>query len=184
MVLLVGAAGCTAEQRQQWEQFDLLHRDAAPAAEGDAAVEPLGRVSDNPADADGEPAWHPQAVAVRVYPTTRFALSEGQVVLEARIELVDAMGDPVKASGLFAVALEGSDPVGLTPQDRTLYRWQISVRTLDDQKRHYDPVTQTYLFNLKLREMAAPREAVVAKASFTTLDGKVLQGQMTVEGRP
>lgn len=176
---IVAMIGCSAEQKQKWADFDPLDFDRSAATEG-ADEELLTRVTDNPTDDDGDPTWLPHPVDVRVYPTTRFAMADGQVVLETRIELVDAMGDPVKAPGLFGIALEGAQRGDMSPFDQTMYRWQMRVRTLNDQRRHYDPVTQTYLFNLKLRELAAPRQAVTVKATFTTMQGKVLEGEFVI----
>ncbi len=98
-------------------------------------------------DAD---AWTAQPTAIRIYPTTRFVGENGVLLLEARIEVFDQMGDSFKTSG--AVRLEIS-AAGETPGVTTgqlLYRWDLVLNDLEAQQKFYDPVTRTYLFRLKI----------------------------------
>lgn len=176
---LLAAVACTPEQREQWTNMDLLKtKDAGEDEAG--LIEASPRVADNLPDDGGDPVWLPTPQSIAVYPSTRFAMVEGNLALEARIELRDEMGDPVKAPGRFDITLEGPQRAGMTPMDRTLYRWQVDVRTLADQRRHYDPVTQTYLFTLKLNELAIPRQTMLVKASFEKRDGRVLKGELAI----
>lgn len=132
--------------------------------------------------------WWPQATAMRVYPSTRFVEAPGEgggggnrrAILEARIELRDEMGDAVKAAGIVGLELfagaAGDEGFG-----RRLYRWDVTMQTLEDQQRHFDSVTRTYLFRL---ELDAPPQAddIMLRATFTRAsDGRRLQADARIE---
>ncbi|CAN0457838.1 unnamed protein product, partial [Ectocarpus fasciculatus] len=95
-------------------------------------------------------AWHPTPTGLRIYPSIRFVMEDDAPLLECRIELIDAMGDAVKASGqvkceLFASTGQRDGVVG-----ERLYGWDITMTQLDDQKAFYDPTVRGYLYRLKL----------------------------------
>ena len=82
-----------------------------------------------PADAAAEVAvWRPRPVSIRVYPSTRLVVQDGEAILEARVELSDEMGDPIKAPGEFRLELYSDE----TKQQ--LYAWRVRVLTLDEQR--------------------------------------------------
>ena len=85
--------------------------------------------------------WRPLPTRVRVYPSTRFIQESGRAILEARFELFDEMGDPVKAAGSFRIELYSLDEaLGNAPR-RLLYTWNADTETLDQQREHFDPIT-------------------------------------------
>lgn len=112
-------------------------------------------------------AWRPLPVQVRVHPATRFAMHNGEPVLEARIELLDAMLDSVKGSGTFR--LELLDAAGPTSPrgGQQLYIWDLSLMTLDDQQLHYDPVTRAYYFPLRLDNFAVAERPTLLRVTVT-----------------
>lgn len=121
--------------------------------------------------------WQPGPVALRIFPSTRYVQEQGQPLLEARIELLDAMGDSIKAAGQMQLELFASDPAGLT-LGRRLYLWNAAVLTLEDQREHYDPITRTYLFRLELDDLAVTQRPTVLRATFVpAAGGKRLQTQ-------
>ncbi|MEO1235551.1 MAG: hypothetical protein AAFX76_02055 [Planctomycetota bacterium] len=87
-------------------------------------------------------------------------------LLEARVELFDEMGDSVKASGrvrfeLFAAGFSPGIDVG-----RLLYSWDITLTSLEDQRRYYDPITRSYLLRLRLDSSAVSRRQVLLRVTF------------------
>lgn len=131
-----------------------------------------GRGDHRPSDHD---AWWPRPVAVRVYPSTRFVSAhDAQALLEARLELADEMGDPLKAPGEFRLELF-SDTT-----DRQLYAWRVRALTLDEQKMFYDPITRTYLLRLKLDPAALAEASPRLRVTFALAGGGRLQDEAPV----
>jgi hypothetical protein len=129
--------------------------------------------------ADASEAWQPRPTSIRVYPTTRFVRAGAQSLLEARIELMDEMGDAVKGAGEFRVEMLDADEATGMP-GRQLYVWRVPVMTLEDQRRFYDPITRTYLLRLRLDEAALAAPNVVVQVVFMPAGGGRLTGQATV----
>ena len=145
---------------------------------GERAVVTSGQ-SDAPDAAD---AWRAEPVGVRVYPSTRFISVEGEPTLEAWVELYDAMGDPVKCSGTFRIDLYRSEhPDRPAPEER-LAGWVVEVFTLEDHQRYYDPITQSYLFRLKLDTPDPARIPTVLRVTLTTPRDARLQTQELLQG--
>jgi len=124
--------------------------------------------------------WHPETVALRIYPSTRFVREDGVAMLEARVELFDQMGDSIKASGdvrfeLFAAGYAPGIDVG-----RLLYSWDVSLQTLGDQKRYYDPITRGYLLRLRLDSLEITRREVLLRVTFQPPGGGRLIDEQTV----
>jgi len=112
--------------------------------------------------------WFAQPTSVRVYPTTRFVRQGEASVLEARIELFDEMGDSVKGSGDFRLELRYiADKSGNSP----LYTWQVDLRTLEDQRQYFDPITHTYLFRLKIDDITIAKRNTQLNVIYTTPTG-------------
>jgi len=123
--------------------------------------------------------WRPEPVSMRIYPSTRFVEEDGVPILEARLELFDAMGDSIKSSGavrceLFALG-DGERPtVG-----RRLYRWDIEMKTLDEQRRYFDPIIRGYVFRLKMDDVELVRRPTLLRVVFQPPRGPRLK----TEGR-
>jgi hypothetical protein len=123
--------------------------------------------------------WHPEPVSLRIYPSTRFVEEDGVPILEARLELFDAMGDSIKSSGtvrceLFALGDGDRPTVG-----RRLYRWDIEMKTLDEQRRYFDPIIRGYVFRLKMDDIELVRRPTLLRVVFQPPDGPRLK----TEGR-
>jgi hypothetical protein len=119
-------------------------------------------------------AWEPMPVGLRIYPSIRFVMEAGVPLLECRIELLDVMGDPIKASGhvkceLFASSGRGDDALG-----ERLYGWDIRMSTLDDQVAFYDPTVRGYLFRLKLASIEPAKRPTTLRITFTPTRGAVM----------
>jgi len=124
--------------------------------------------------------WRPRAESLRVYPSTRFVEQGGQTLLEARIELLDQMGDAIKSAGTARFDLFASDESGRALGQR-LYEWRIALDTLQDQRNHFDSVTRTYRFRLRLDTEAPTEEPTVLRVTFQrAADGKRLAAQAPI----
>jgi hypothetical protein len=110
-----------------------------------------------PAPAESAPAWPFVPVVMRVHPFTAFSLdaASGPPVLEVRIELLDRVGDVTKGVGDFRFELYGlHEKASQQGEEERLFQWDASMNTVDENQQHYDPITRTYGFRLKLA--AAP----------------------------
>jgi len=110
-------------------------------------------------------AWWPRPVAVQVFPSTRFVREGQDIILEARVQLTDELGDSIKAPCEFYFDLFAG-PVGESAP-RRLYSWQINVWTIEDQVEFFDPVTRAYLFRLRVTDISQVRD--VAQLSVVVL---------------
>ena len=115
----------------------------------------------------GEGVWRIHPVRMRVYPSTRLVVEDGDPVLEARIEFTDAAGDPTKAVGDLRFELHSLAATSQTRrQGDLLYRWQVSMRTLQDNHLYYDPITRAYLYRLRMDEALAVGQPLLLNVTF------------------
>lgn len=124
--------------------------------------------------------WQPRPVRLRVYPATRFVQVDGSSRLDARIELMDQMDDSVKGAGQFRVELYPRAGNRDRDDAAPLYVWQVAVRTLDAQRQFYDPITQSYRFQLAIDDPNHSRQDMLLRAILYTSDGRRLQNEAVV----
>ncbi len=140
-----------------------------------AGLPPSAVVSTEP-----ERYWMPVPTSVRVYPSTRFIKESGRTILEARFELYDEMGDPVKFAGKFQIELFSVDEaLGNAPR-RLLYTWNAGLLSLDQQREHYDPITRGYLFRLGVDDLRIAKQTTLLKVAFTPVDRPRLEAEAEV----
>ena len=103
---------------------------------------------------------------IRIHPFTAMRMLEDRDVrgVEARIEALDAFGDPTKAFGdvrfeLYAYRANSPDNKG-----KCLNVWQVSINDPVSNMAHWDRVMRAYLFKLELTKQSeqAPRYVLVA----------------------
>lgn len=141
---------------------------------------------------DAVPAhWKPTPLTMRVYPSTRFIREKGRPILEARVELLDEMGDPVKAAGTLVFELVSGDSTRRRDVGQRLYKWDeespgqpLSLMTLADQEKFYDPITRAYLFRLTLQDLKPSRQTVTLEITLTQPDGTRLTARKVFEPSP
>jgi len=119
-----------------------------------------------PTSSDIETGWQPEAVAMRIYPSTRFVREQNTPMLEARIEMFDQMGDSIKASGRLRFELFAASNAPGIEAGRLLYSWDIGLLGLEEQQRYYDPITRAYLLRLRLDEVSITRRQVLLRVTF------------------
>ena len=129
---------------------------------------------------EGE-AWEPKPTALRIYPSTRFTTRENEEVLDARVELFDQMGDSVKGSGHFTFELV--EDAGAAGRGTQLYVWDAEVYTLEAQRKFYDPISQGYLFRLKMDDNEIAKRGAILRVTFLPIDGERLDAQQTLRSR-
>ena len=117
--------------------------------------------------------WWPEAVRIRVYPSTRFVNRNGLVILQARVELFDEMGDSIKSPGRFFFELFETGKEGAA--QKNLYSWKIPVLTLKQQRMYYEPIVRGYHFALQLHEERPPKQNVVLRVLVTMPQGERLE---------
>lgn len=122
-------------------------------------------------------SWQPTPVSIRVYPSSKFARVENQLIIEARVELIDEMGDPTKSSGVMLFQLKTTGLVSGSETPKQLYKWDIKLMTLQDQKEAYDPITQAYLFRLKLDQKNAPAVPTTLSVTLVRPQGQRLDAE-------
>ena len=129
--------------------------------------------------------WQPRPVSLRVYPASRFVTDPAVagVLLEARIELLDDMGDAIKGVGEFHLELLGEPGRGRTTMDRRLCTWEVPLLTPEQQRARYDRVTRTYRFRLKLDQPVPPTTDTRLKVWFTPTGGHRLDAETIMPGQ-
>ncbi|MEX0654513.1 MAG: hypothetical protein WD534_04885 [Phycisphaeraceae bacterium] len=125
--------------------------------------------------------WQPRAELLRVHPSTRFVADADQrATLQARVELLDAMNDSIKATGEYRLELLASDEMGRNV-GRRLYQWQVDARTLEQQRSYYDSVTRAYLFRLRLDQPSPPDQPMLLRVTFVPAErGARLEGSTVI----
>jgi len=110
--------------------------------------------------------WTPRPIAIRIYPSTRYVQEQGQAILEARIELFDAMGDSIKGSGQVRCELYALGEGDRATVGARLYNWEISLNTLDEHQRFYDPIIRGYVFRLKIDDIELTQRPTLLRVFF------------------
>lgn len=133
----------------------------------------------------GEPGTSPQIdwpfvpVSMRIHPFTsiEYDAQHETVVLEARVELLDRLGDMTKGVGDFRFELYKASEraTSLPVQEEMLYVWHVTMRTLVENKQYYDPITRTYAFRLKMQQVPPPGTAVRLFGHFADPAGRRLK---------
>ena len=141
-------------------------------------------VQAGPSHVDGEQAWVAQPYKLRIYPSSRFIIADQGPALEARIELLDEMGDSVKGAGVLHMELLEAVKQNRDAMNKKLYSWDVPLTTIHDHESYFESVTRTYRFVLRLDEQFADDVQVTLAISFQRDDGVVLQAKaiLGVEG--
>ncbi len=127
----------------------------------------------------GDVGWPYWPVSMSIHALTRITIDRGEnaPVLEARVEFTDAEGATTKATG--QVLLELTDDVAFADAAPASEVWSIDLRALRKNATHFDEVTRTYLFKLRLKpeqQWHRPR----LRVQFQGADGAVLTDRSSV----
>lgn len=133
--------------------------------------------------------WPFAPVSMRVHPFTSLEdlAAEEAVVLEARLELLDQTGDVTKGVGdwRFELYADGRPGRGSGEARRRLSRWEAAMTSLEQNERHYDPITRTYAFRLRVTEQLPTDRPLILVAQLTDPQGQRLlaEGEVEYAGR-
>lgn len=142
---------------------------------GDEQVETTTPAYDPPPATSNGDYWQIKPVAMRIYPSSRFVVQNRDAVLEARVEFFDEAGDSTKAVGDLRIELFRVERTGEAQTMYRLYEWEVPVRTLKQNREHYDPITRAYLFRLRLDNPRVAAQPVRLQATFTPPRGNRLE---------
>jgi len=131
--------------------------------------------------------WPFAPVAMRVHPFSTFEPGDEPetLVLEARVELLDRVGDTTKGVGRFRFELyQIAAAASREGEDLRLMQWDGSIDTLELNRRHYDPITRTYVFKLKIDEPIEPRQKLRLDVQYTNQVDERLSTQFVTTYTP
>jgi hypothetical protein len=136
---------------------------------------------------EGATTWPFVPVAMRVHPFTSIARDPvtGSHMLEARVELLDRLGDVTKGVGDFRFELyTAPEKASQQGSERRVAYWDVPMTSLDANARHWDPITRTYVLKLRLEELPTPEQHLKLHAQFTDPGGKRLVAETPMQYRP
>ena len=108
------------------------------------------------------PVWVSAPVNITIHPATRVRADGKQWALDARVRMVDDLGDCAKASGAWRFELHG-----VAGHGGLIQIWNEKVWTLDDHKMYFDAATRSYRFTLRLDKEPAVGAPMELLAVFT-----------------
>lgn len=138
-------------------------------------------------DGVGAAMWPFVPEAMRVHPfTTIGADSSGEsMLLEVRMELLDQVGDPTKGVGDFRFELyKVAAGAAREGEDVRLFQWDAPMTSLEQNRRHYDPITRTYIFKLQLDQPVAPHQRLHLVVQYTDQRGHRLTAEAPMTYAP
>lgn len=153
LLVLLSLLGCASKG----ERIDPVSRNPLPG----------GAQDDEP-----WPDWFPHAVDVRVHPASRYVIERGELRLEARIELIDQLNEPVKDVGLLVVELRLLGEDGRIIRDgqgrQRGFRWPFDLSLQENQATYWDPIARAYVLPLHIGEADAdlPEHRTVLYVTF------------------
>lgn len=124
------------------------------------------------------PFWPQQ---MRIHPLTQFVTDRktGEQLIEVRIEFFDQYGHTCKAVGQVVIELW---PENAAPDAEPAGVWNRNLRNMATNYEHYDDVTGTYLFRLKVEDIDVPEHPEV-RAWVWSGDGTHLQRRFVLKDR-
>ena len=153
----IGLSGC-AEQISTQEPLS-----NAPVSVGDEAIE---------ATTPSNEPWPFRPTQLRVHPLTRAVMDAetNEPIIEVRIEFIDPNGHTTKGVGQIRIDLLSNTA------DNPIAIWSRDLRDLEVNFEHYDEITQTYLFRLRINGKELPANSSI-NAYFLAVDGLRLEAK-------
>lgn len=90
------------------------------------------------------------------------------VAIEARIKTLDAFGDPTKAFGQFRFSLHHYRQYSTDHRGEQMAVWEEDLLDAKVNRRHWDPISQSYKFQLKWSRGLNAGQSYVLEASFVS----------------
>ena len=132
------------------------------------------------ASTDESASWPFWPVKMRIHPLTRVAMdgNSQQLVIEARLEFLDADGHTTKAIGqvLFQLMADADELDDAPP----LRAWpEQDLRDLKINRTRFDDVTSTYLFPIDVEESDLNGRPEL-RAYFLSADGALMKARFAI----
>ncbi len=137
----------------------------------------------SPVTIETSEGWRAEPVVMRIFPSGGLREQNGQWQLDVRLELLDAMGDAVKASGQYRFELISNFRLGEAAGGNNLAVWDVPVMQLEQHRKRYDPITRTYEFMLNLEAVPPMGEPMLVTVTFVPVQGSRLSSRARVGQR-
>ena len=108
---------------------------------------------------------------ISIHPFTGTQTSDeagGPIAIEARIKTLDAFGDPTKAFGQFRFSLHQYRQYSTNERGEQLAVWEEDLLDAKVNRRHWDPISQSYKFQLRWSKGLATGQHYVLEAQFVS----------------
>lgn len=123
--------------------------------------------------------------ALQIHPFTQTGLFDtGDAGIHARVQALDAYGDPTKAFGQFRFALHKFRPHHPTRRGDLIAQWEIDVSNPEQNLLHWDRHTRSYEFKLGGNPRMPTGQRMILVASFSsrftprlTADREIIVGE-------
>lgn len=106
---------------------------------------------------------------MRIHPLTRIHVTEEGPTAVIRIELLDVDGHPTKGVGQLELDLGLASTDGFPPEHVLQL---IDLADPDINRRHFDPITDTYLMSMLIPQGPAPTPVRIT-ARYLAIDGRI-----------
>lgn len=105
---------------------------------------------------------------IRIHPFTglREIGDHDQRGLEVRIEALDAYQDTSKAFGKLRFELYAFRSMSSDPKGNRIEAWEEDITSAKNNLVHWDPITRSYVFKLRLNESIQAGKELVLTATF------------------
>lgn len=114
---------------------------------------------------------------MHIHPLTRITDDEddeANLIIAARVEFYDP--DDHITRGFGQIAIDLHDLTDSSQGSPVVVTWNVDLRDLDRNLEHYDTVTRTYLFRLRIARDQMPAKTKL-RAYFLSADGGRMQSQ-------
>ena len=91
--------------------------------------------------------WPFWPTTMRIHPLTRIVNADEGIILEARIEFSDAHGSTTRSVGQLRLLITDT---AANQETILVEEWNNDLRDIDTNVLHFDDITRTYLFRLRL----------------------------------
>ena len=111
----------------------------------------------------------PHKISIHPFTGTQTSDDAGDpVAIEARIKTLDAFDDPTKAFGQFWFSLHHYRRYSTDHRGEQLAVWEEHLLDAKVNSRHWDPISQSYKFQLRWNRGLTPGRQYVLEAQFVS----------------
>lgn len=181
-VLLVGCNGANRISPQAREDLDALRRMTDEVGDSALRERMLLRLANLEAElaADRSPLaalWPAEAGVVKLvyHPFTCIGYRDaaGQYAgIEVRVQPLDAREQVDRVRGRFRFELYEFVPANERRKGRRLGQWDVDLSSAAEERRHWEPHSQSYAFQLQYPAQIEPETRFVLTTMFTDRSGR------------